>query len=445
MKTPPLNSYLKEDQLPFLFCPGCGHSTILESLNKALVNIGIDPKKLVIVTDIGCAGLSDKYFVANTFHGLHGRSVTYATGIKLTNPDLTVIVLIGDGGCGIGGHHLLNAARRNVGVTTLVFNNLNYGMTGGEHSVTTPLGAITSTTRLGQLEQPLDICGTVKINGASFVARTTTFDKDLPEIISKAILNDGFSLVDIWELCTSHYVPNNKFSKKELIKAMEKLDFPTGILKNQKKPEYSKAYRSVHKDLIGKPTKFSYPIPQYSKTKLSKRINIVLSGAAGTKIASSATLFGHGAMMSGLWVTQRDDYPVTVKSGHSISEIILSPKEIRYTGISAPDLMIVLFLEGLEKSHEKFNNLSDQNTLILSKDLPPVETCARKIIIDFDSAGKWGMKKEYRAVIALAFVLATFEYYPLDDYKKSVSNHPRFAIENLAAINSIQELNVSRV
>jgi len=444
MKTLPLNTYLNEGQLPFLFCPGCGHGTILESLNKALVNLEIDPQKLVIVTDIGCAGLSDKYFATNAFHGLHGRSVTYATGIKLANPDLTVIVLIGDGGCGIGGHHLLNAARRNIGVTTLVFNNLNYGMTGGEHSVTTPLGGITATTRFGQLEQPLDICGTLNINGASFVARATTFDKDLPEIISKAILNDGFSLVDIWELCTAHYVPNNSFSKKELIKTMKDLSFPAGIIKNQQKPEYSQAYRSIHKDLLGKPTRLGKPIVHKTKNKLSKRINIVLSGAAGTKIASAATLFGHGAMMSGLWVTQRDDYPVTVKAGHSISEIILSPKEIRYTGISSPDLMIVLFPEGLEISRAKIRELSDENVLIMSADLPPLETRANKIIVDFNSAGKLGRKKEYRAVMALALVLDYFKYYPLNDFRTSISNHPRFARDNLAAIDSIKELKVIR-
>ena len=127
--------------LPYPFCPGCGHSLILNSLNKALIQLQVDPEDIVIVSDIGCVGLSDKYFITNTFHGLHGRSVTYATGIKLANPELKVIVAMGDGGCGIGGHHLINAARRNIGVTVLVFNNFNYGMTGGEHSATTPTGA----------------------------------------------------------------------------------------------------------------------------------------------------------------------------------------------------------------------------------------------------------------------------------------------------------------
>ena len=116
-------------ELPF--CPGCGHHTIVKSLDKALVKLQKDPKEVVIVTDIGCIGLSDIYFKTNAFHGLHGRSVTYGCGLKLARPELTVIVIQGDGGCGIGGAHFLNVARRNIGITLIVANNFNYGMTGG--------------------------------------------------------------------------------------------------------------------------------------------------------------------------------------------------------------------------------------------------------------------------------------------------------------------------
>src|ERR1035437_7513715 len=108
------------------FCPGCGHERLLKELDRALTLLQLDPRKIVIVTDIGCIGLADQYFKTNAFHGLHGRSLTYATGLKLARPELTVITLIGDGGCGIGGAHLLSAARRNVDVTLIVANNFNY-------------------------------------------------------------------------------------------------------------------------------------------------------------------------------------------------------------------------------------------------------------------------------------------------------------------------------
>ena len=177
--TPPttitsLSTY--RNDTPYPFCPGCGHHAILEHLNAALVSQQLDPRQVVLVSDIGCSGLSDQYFATSAFHGLHGRSITYATGIKLARPDLSVIVIMGDGSTGIGGAHLLNAARRNIGLTVLVFNNFNFGMTGGQHSTTTPAGAITATTPGGNLERPLDICATVAVNGAGFVWRGTSFD-----------------------------------------------------------------------------------------------------------------------------------------------------------------------------------------------------------------------------------------------------------------------------
>ena len=230
MTQAPISTYLSESMLPFPFCPGCGHGTILKALDQALVAQGWDPQQVVIVTDIGCVGLSDRYFATNAFHGLHGRSITYATGIKLANPDLHVVVLIGDGGCGIGGNHLINAARRNVGITVLVADNFNFGMTGGQHSVLTPHGAITSTTRAGNLERPLDLCATVTVCGAGFVARSTIFDAELPDLIGRALQHDGFGLVDIWELCTAYYSPNNKFTKSDMMELLEYGGWATGVL-----------------------------------------------------------------------------------------------------------------------------------------------------------------------------------------------------------------------
>ena len=116
--------------------------------------VGADPKRTVLVSDIGCVGLADKYFLVHTFHGLHGRSFTYACGIKIAHPDLNVFVVVGDGGCGIGGHHLINAARRNIGIKVICFDNFNFGMTGGEHSITTPCEGITHSTPYGNIERP---------------------------------------------------------------------------------------------------------------------------------------------------------------------------------------------------------------------------------------------------------------------------------------------------
>ena len=178
----PLATY--RNDRPYPFCPGCGHGPVLDRLNEALVDVGSAPEDVVIVSDIGCSGLSDQYFATSAFHGLHGRSITYATGIKLANPELTVIVIMGDGGTGIGGTHLISAARRNIGITVLVMNNMNFGMTGGQHSTTTFENAVTSTTPGGNLEHPLDVCATVGVNGAAYVYRGTSFDEDLATHVS---------------------------------------------------------------------------------------------------------------------------------------------------------------------------------------------------------------------------------------------------------------------
>jgi 2-oxoglutarate ferredoxin oxidoreductase subunit beta len=429
-----IHSYIDEALLPYFFCPGCGHGMITNHLNAALVKLQIDPRKVVIVTDIGCSGLADKYFATNAFHGLHGRSVTYATGIKLANPELTVIVLMGDGGCGIGGHHLINAARRNIGVTVVVFNNFNYGMTGGEHSVTTPLGGVTSSTPYGQLEQVMDICQTVAVNGASFVARTTAFDKGLPDLLVDAIRNDGFSLVDIWELCTAYYVPNNRFSKGQLEATLEAFDFKTGVIHQAERAEYSQAYRTSVANEAGKRAMKSRLVEAKYPSMLERQKRIVIAGAAGKKINSAAAMFCQGALLSGLWVSQRNEYPVTVKSGHSISEVILSPNKIGYTGIVKPDIMALLFKEGLGSVKSQLEAMEEQDILYVNSELLPVHSKARVIPIDFKQAGEFSAKKEYWGVISLAYLLKDTGTYPLEAFKEAASARAEFAEGNLKAI-----------
>jgi len=429
-----MTTYLNESLLPYFFCPGCGHGMIVDHLNAALVKLQLDPHKVVIVTDIGCSGLADKYFATNAFHGLHGRSVTYATGIKLADPELKLIVLMGDGGCGIGGHHLINAARRNIGVAVVVFNNFNYGMTGGEHSVTTPPGGLTSSTPLGQLEQPMDICQTVAVNGASFVARATSFDKDLPDLLSTAIQNDGFSLVDIWELCTAYYVPNNRFSKSLLERTLTELNFPTGIIRQEVRPEYSRAYRQSVAAEAGKTAMPSRPIQPKYESHLERRMGIVIAGAAGKKINSAATLLCRGAVLAGLWATQRNDYPVTVKSGHSVAEVILAPTEVGYTGISKPEVILLLFKEGLASVRSQLAAMTENDLLVINRELLPLKTEARLIPIDFKATGRFANKKEYWAMIALAKLLIEVQVYPLEAIKEAVSARSEFAEDNLVAI-----------
>jgi len=420
------------------FCPGCSHSLVLDQLNAALVKLQLDPHKVVIVTDIGCVGMSDQYFDVNAFHGLHGRAITYATGIKLANPALNVIVLMGDGGTGIGGAHLLNAARRNIGITVLVLNNLNFGMTGGEHSVTTPHGANTSSTRAGNLERPLDICATVAVNGASFVFRGTAFDKDLPEKIIDAIQTPGFALLDIWELCTAYYVPNNDFSKNALMQTMQESNFPAGVLQKRNHPELARAYREQF-------TNYQLPISaiQSIETKhastLTQTTRIVLAGAAGGKVKSTASALAVGGMLSGLWAAQRDDYPTTVMSGYSISEIILSREEIFYTGIDQPDILAVLTPEGLSQVPRQLHAMSESQTVYVVPELSDqIQTRARKIVFNFRAAPS----KKSLALMAAAAIVRHADLFPMDALREAITLGQReeIARENLRAIEAGAEI-----
>jgi pyruvate/2-oxoacid:ferredoxin oxidoreductase beta subunit/Pyruvate/2-oxoacid:ferredoxin oxidoreductase gamma subunit len=415
---------------PYPFCPGCGHSAILDHLNRALVKIGADPKKTVIVSDIGCSGLSDQYFTTNAFHGLHGRSIAYATGIKLARPELHVIVVMGDGGCGIGGAHLLNAARRNIGITVLVFNNFNFGMTGGQHSVTTPSGSITSTTPGGNLERPLDVCGTVAVNGAGYVWRGTSFDADLSDRIAEGIVSGGFALLDVWELCTAYFVPSNDFSRKDLLETLSALNLPTGLLARAPRPEYAAAYRAAAAETRMPPGPRAIA-PRFT-SRLSRPFSIVVAGAAGGKVRSAVKLAGAAGLLSGLYAAQRDDYPVTVKTGHSISELVLSPTPIDDTTVGVPDALVLLATESRKKVARALAAMTEEGRVFVTPEHADVETRAKKIVLTSDLSK---VPRSNRALAHLASALADLALFPREALEEAGrSESPRYADANLAAI-----------
>ena len=425
---------------PYPFCPGCGHGTILDQLDAALRRLRLDPQRVVIVSDIGCVGMADRYFATHTFHGLHGRSVAYASGIKLANPDLTVIVLIGDGGCGIGGHHLLNAARRNIGLCVLVFNNLNFGMTGGQHSVTTPHAARTSTTRGGNLERPLDIGATVSANGAAYVYRGTSFDRELPERMAEAIATPGFALLDIWELCTAYYAPNNDYSRSAMLALMSGLRMTAGVLQRAEAPELSAAYRAQAAAHRGQTPLRPRPIAKMYDSPLRGATRIVLAGSAGGKVKSAATLLATAAMRCGLWCTQRDDYPVTVMSGYSLSEVIMAPEEIRHTGVEKPDALLVISAEGLGQVRELPARMEPPDRVYVMPELAArVQTRAHATV--FKMLGKRASKKTL-ALTAVAAMLRDTGWIPLEALADAIRSESRAEIteEQLSAVERSREL-----
>jgi pyruvate/2-oxoacid:ferredoxin oxidoreductase beta subunit/Pyruvate/2-oxoacid:ferredoxin oxidoreductase gamma subunit len=430
------DTYLTDAMGALPFCPGCGHHTIVKSLDKALVKLQKDPKDVVIVTDIGCIGLSDIYFKTNAFHGLHGRSVTYGCGLKLARPELTVIVIQGDGGCGIGGTHFLNVARRNIGITLIIANNFNYGMTGGQHSVTTPAAGITSTTPWGNVEGPMDLCGTISAAGASWVYRATAFDKDLSDVIAQAIEQPGFAMLDIWELCVAYYSPYNQFKKNDLFNLLKQYDLKTGLLVDKPRPEYSVQYKTAIEKQKGK-IKIDREIEAKYSHSVEKQTGIVIAGAAGQKIKSTATLFSKAAMLSGLEVTQKDDYPITVMTGHSIAEIILSPHNIDYTGIEFPDYFVIISEEGAIRVKRKIESLPPTCTVLVDEDIQLPETKAKIMRFPYHQVSK-NVGKLTTGTVALASLLRHSGLFPVEAFKESISTFqkPAIAETNFKAIEA---------
>lgn len=207
-----VETYFRSDRLPHIWCPGCSHGIVMRSIVKAIDNLKLHKDNVCIVSGIGCSSRATGYLDFNTLHTTHGRALSFATGIKMANPELKVIVITGDGDCAaIGGNHLIHSARRNIDITTIVFNNSIYGMTGGQYSPATPTGAFGTTAPYGNIDPNFDLCQLAKAAGATYVARSTAYHANM--IISQiedGIKNNGFSFVEVASICPTYYGRKNK-------------------------------------------------------------------------------------------------------------------------------------------------------------------------------------------------------------------------------------------
>ncbi|MCF8067930.1 MAG: 2-oxoacid:acceptor oxidoreductase family protein [Desulfobacterales bacterium] len=375
-----MDSLLNPNRPP-VFCPGCAHDRVVHSLDNTFRKMGLSGNQIVIVTDIGCSGLFDTFFETHAFHGLHGRALTYATGIKMARPDLHVVVTMGDGGLGIGGAHVLSSCRRNIDITLLVLNNFNYGMTGGQCSVTTPQNANVGSGFLNRLEKPVDICQVAGAAGAAFVSRASSYEKELEDKIEKAIRFEGFSLVDIWGICPGRYSRRNKLSPKIIeaqLSAMPKLD---NFMQQNLRKEYGKAY--CEHIQVKTPAPAPLKIEKRYQPPLQANEQIVFLGSAGQRIITAAELVCLAGATAGLFATQKNDYPITVMRGHSVSELILSKEQIDYTGIEKPSIIFALAQEGINRRKKIFDNLSEETLVIKAAGVEIPATGAEVEEIDF--------------------------------------------------------------
>ncbi|MEW9123106.1 MAG: thiamine pyrophosphate-dependent enzyme [Thermotaleaceae bacterium] len=260
-----VSQYYRADKLPHIWCPGCGHGIITRAVTQAIHNLSLDKDKVCIVSGIGCSSRAPGYMDFNTLHTTHGRALAFATGVKLARPELEVIVVTGDGdAAAIGGNHLIHASRRNINITTVVYNNNIYGMTGGQYSPTTPKGDLGTTAPFGNIDKSFDIANLAAAAGATYAARATAYHvPQLIKYIENGIKNKGFSLVEAISSCPTYYGRKNKKGNvvdmmTELkntavdIKAAQKLTpeqregkFLIGEFKNVTEPEYTEEYQKI--------------------------------------------------------------------------------------------------------------------------------------------------------------------------------------------------------
>ncbi len=204
--------YLRTSRFPHIWCTGCGNGIVTKALLRAVEHSGLDRDRVAVVSGIGCSGRLTVYVDFDTLHTTHGRALAFATGLKLARPELTVIVITGDGdGLAIGGNHLIHAARRNLDLTCILFNNQTYGMTGGQVAPTTAASRLTSTSPDGNIEPAFDACALAKVAGASFVARGSTYHATgLESLLAQGIAHAGFAFVEVLTDCPELFGRHNK-------------------------------------------------------------------------------------------------------------------------------------------------------------------------------------------------------------------------------------------
>lgn len=257
-----VKDFIRERFFPHIWCAGCGHGIVLNSLLHAVESLGMSKNEIVMVSGIGCSSRISGYLDFHTLHTIHGRALAFATGVKLSRPELNLIVPMGDGDAlAIGGNHFIHAARRNIDLTAIVMNNRIYGMTGGQFSPLSGCGIMATTAPFATVDAGFDVVELSRAAGATFVARSTTYHvQQLTKLLREAILHEGFSVVEVLTQCPTYFGRRNKMGGAvEMMNWFKENTTPVGskakaenpaliergIFVQKEMPEYCKAYDQV--------------------------------------------------------------------------------------------------------------------------------------------------------------------------------------------------------
>ncbi|MFQ3293439.1 MAG: 2-oxoglutarate ferredoxin oxidoreductase subunit beta [Halobacteriales archaeon] len=365
--------YLREEELPHTMCPGCGGGTVLNTFAKAVDEMDdLSVKDLLLVSGIGCsAWIPSPNFEADTLHTTHGRAVAFASGAKAGNPDQETIVLSGDGDlAGIGGNHLLHAARRNIDITVVLVNNFTYGMTGGQVAPTTPHGSTTTTSPYGNPEDAIDISAVAKEAGGAFVARgATSRPHQLVQTLQTGIEKEGFSLIEVYSQCPTVYGRRNDLrSAPEMLEWMEEQitdgEFEVGTIVDRDRDEFiasmddiAEAARTEHK-----------PEDRQGAGTTGEDYMLRIAGEGGQGVVVAGTILGEGAALDGRHVFKTEEYGSRARGGVAHSDLIVADDKIHEAKVPEGDADVLVALTD-EALADHWDVLDGDGMLFVDADL----------------------------------------------------------------------------
>ncbi len=415
-KAPPqhrLLKYLRKEIMPTTFCVGCGGGTVLNAFTHAIDELGIDPREIVCVTGIGCSSwIPSPYFHCDTLHTTHGRAVAFAHGVKVMKPEMKVIIIAGDGDlAGIGGNHLIHAARRNIDLTVFLVNNFIYGMTGGQVSPTTPFGIRTTTTPHGNVEHPFKIAELVAAAGGVYVARWTTYHPfQLMESMQNAIRTRGFSFIEIMSQCPVSYGKNCGLS--DAVAALhyfkdtsihiddargmteEELEdkIVIGKLASRKRSEFTEGLRRLF--AVASDPRVGRPVPSIRTESASDRrlkacatirtesasdrrlktcatMRLRFSGFGGQGVVMCGFIVGKAAMLDGRASIHTQSYGSASRGGLTKSDVGIADGEIHDLVHDELDVLVAMS----QQSYDAYrNDLLPEGLLFYDSDLVELTT-----------------------------------------------------------------------
>ncbi len=382
--------YLRNENFPTILCPGCGHGIVLAAMLRGIAKAGLAKNEIVLVSGIGCASRTTGYVDFQTLHTTHGRALTFATGVAVARPELKVIVVMGDGDAtAIGGNHFIHAARRNVNLTAVVFNNHIYGMTGGQTSPTTPMGSFASTSPFGNFEPPFDIVALAAAAGAPFVARgTCTEPNKLEQILLKAFRTKGFSVVEAMSTCPTTYGPRNRLKTIEAymdwlrdrcydLGKRDKLSpeerdgrWACGTFVDEPRPHFTERYdREIATRAVAE-IRLPAAIQARAHAMPPGKHEVIIAGKAGQGIQKLGAILAECVLCDGNHAAQIENYGPAARTGISLTEVVASGETIDFPLVENGTVLLAMTREALEAQLPRVSHAPQPCVIVDSTHVP---------------------------------------------------------------------------